>query len=357
MNDRVDEEIGALLDGRLDLRRRDELLARLATDDADYDVFADTAAVLREAEEDEPAEKESVAGREAVREAEVVTLATGDSGHEVLAESAAEPRGATGDSPVETASAEGREVARETAVIPLRPRRAMGWRSPAVRTLAAAAVLAAIVVPVVRSRMSGDRWRDPERLYALSSMPGAGLPADWAHHWRQNRGGGGTAENSGVAARVGALHMDMVVSANAGAMNQTADLAARAGALLEGMSGGTPLAAEYKEIVDSTGWSRSTVLERLATVRSYAAEGTEPDYFAAGAWTEAALLAANRHDAAFFGARESRKALARAASLEALSDEGKAAATRLRAVQERGEIPNWASIQDELGKLQEELAR
>src|SRR5690349_2750886 len=101
VNERINEEIGALLDGRLESGPRTELLARLAASDDDFDVFADTAAVLREAEEDETAENELVAA--GVVEPEL-------------------PAG----------------------VIPLRPRRASVWQSSGVRWLAAAAVLAAL---------------------------------------------------------------------------------------------------------------------------------------------------------------------------------------------------------------------
>jgi hypothetical protein len=56
VNDRMDvEEMGTLLDGTADEERRNALLARLSTADDDYDLFADTAAVLREIEDDDAA--------------------------------------------------------------------------------------------------------------------------------------------------------------------------------------------------------------------------------------------------------------------------------------------------------------
>ncbi|MFL5381387.1 MAG: hypothetical protein ACJ8GN_02550 [Longimicrobiaceae bacterium] len=45
--------MGSLLDGRLSGTARDSALAEVAASDDDFDVFADTAAVLREAESDE----------------------------------------------------------------------------------------------------------------------------------------------------------------------------------------------------------------------------------------------------------------------------------------------------------------
>lgn len=47
------ERVGSLLDGRLSGAARDSALAEVAASDDDYEVFADTAAVLREAETDE----------------------------------------------------------------------------------------------------------------------------------------------------------------------------------------------------------------------------------------------------------------------------------------------------------------
>lgn len=47
------ERVGSLLDGRLSGAARDSALAEVAASDDDYEVFADTAAVLREAETEE----------------------------------------------------------------------------------------------------------------------------------------------------------------------------------------------------------------------------------------------------------------------------------------------------------------
>jgi hypothetical protein len=204
--------------------------------------------------------------------------------------------------------------------------------------------------------MNADRWRDPERLYALSA-PGTQLPADWAPAWGQTRGGPAFRENSGVAARVGVLHMEMVVAANAGDTRKASDLAATTAALLETVSGGAGARAEYAAIADSTQWSRARILEQLAAVRADAAEVTEPDYFAVGAWTEAARLAANRRDAAFFRARDNREALERAVSLDVLNDRARTVATRLRRAVEQGEIRDWTSLANDLGELQDALAR
>ena len=51
-----DERLAALLGGRLDGPEREELLAHLLANDDDYHVFADTAAILQQAEEEEAAQ-------------------------------------------------------------------------------------------------------------------------------------------------------------------------------------------------------------------------------------------------------------------------------------------------------------
>jgi hypothetical protein len=326
VNERIDEEIGALLDGRVPEPRRTELLTRLAADDADYDVFADTAAVLREAEEEESAEKDLVNFREAGRETPIVA---------------------------ETPA----QVVRETPVTPLRPRRALGWRSPAVRALAAAAVLAAIaVVPMLRS----DGWASPQQLVALASPARTGLSDDWGHSWT-TRGAGGDVANLQVAARIGALHLDLEVTARAAGPidpGRVARLANAAAATLGSakQTGPSLVSSSYGDIAKSTHWTQPELVERLADARNVVLEMVDRDYFAAGAWTEAARIAGQRRNAAFFRAPESRKALERTLDLEGLNFDAETAA-RLRAVMERGEVRNWTSLQSDLDTLLARLTR
>lgn len=353
MNERIDEEIGALLDGRVPEPRRSELLTLLAADDADYEVFADTAAVLREAEEEGTAEKESVDHSEVVREIPVVgeTPVVGVTP-------------AVGETPVvgETPGVGETPVVRETPVIPLRPRRALGWRSPAVRALAAAAVLATVVlVPVIRSRMNEGGWQNPRRMAALVLPPGAQPPGEWDHAWT-TRGVGGTVPNLAVAGRVGALHLDMEVAARASDPVDSATvvpLALNAAVTLEGAEelGPGQAAPKYHDIAELTDWSRSQVLERLADARAEVVQYVDPDYFATSAWTEAARLAAKRKDAAFFHAEDSRKALERAITLEGLSPEAVAAANHVRGFKDPENAQEWEDLEGALDDLQRGLTR
>jgi hypothetical protein len=321
VNEHIDEEIGALLDGRLDERRRSELLARLATADEDYDVFADTASVLQEAEGGEV---------EDVPEMD-------------LPEEEGAPRSAP--------------------VIPLRPRRATGWRSPAVRTLAMAAMVAAVaLVPVLRSRMNGGGWGDPRTLAVLAVSAGKPLPPPTDHPWRVMRGGDTSASETGVAARVGALHTDLVIAASSAEVVDTlvSQLAYEVVRTVDGadLAGSASVTGEYQEIAESTQWSPATLRERLAAARGLVMGFVDEDYFAAGAWTEAARVAARRENAVFFHAPESRRAVAHVADLEGLSGKGKTAADDLRSVIEsEREIQDWTSLQEDLDTLLDELAR
>ncbi|MEW5925939.1 MAG: hypothetical protein AB1941_00495, partial [Gemmatimonadota bacterium] len=50
-HDSDDERLAAFLDGRMDARRREEMLAHLTRSDEDREVLARTAAILRQLEE------------------------------------------------------------------------------------------------------------------------------------------------------------------------------------------------------------------------------------------------------------------------------------------------------------------
>jgi len=344
VNERIDEEIGALLDGRVDERRRGELLARLAAADDDYDVFADTAAVLREAEGGASEEVPELDWQpEMPRSTPVIPLRAGERAAEAATAVEREP-----------------ETLRSTPEIPLSPRRASVWRSPAVRVLAAAAVLAAVALPVLRSR-NGGGWQDPARLAVLASPSGDRLPAEWTHAWYTTRGVSDSIPNTDVAAQVGALHLDMEVAArsadpvDSGTVKQ---LAREAASKLEHAAeyGPSLAATKYDELEQLTDWSRGQVLARLAAARTEVVQDVERDYFAVGAWTEAARLAARRRDAAFFRSAQSRQAVDRAVGLEGLTAEDKQAAERVRAVVKQGKIQGWKSFEGNLDELQRRIS-
>jgi len=354
VNERINEEIGALLDGRLESGPRTELLARLAASDEDFDVFADTAAVLREAEEGETAANEPIpiTAREPERPAEVIVADT----TAVLPE-AAEGETAANE-PVPVAAGEPEQPA---GVIPLRPRRVSVWQRPGVRWLAAAAVVAAIALPpVLQSRANSDAWRDPAHLVALS--PGARLPQQLEYGWGQTRGGSGVpAENNGLVSVMGAYQADLEIAARSNDFAQVSLLAERTALALEKVTAAGPVAAQYHAIAKAADQSDPNLRSSIAAAREELATffggDVMGDYLALGSWTEAARRAAERGDAEFFRRRESRNALKTAAALADLSDEGKMAVTHLRAVQEQGKVKDWSSLRGNLDTLQNALAR
>lgn len=362
MNDRIDEEIGALLDGRLETGPRTELLARLAASGEDFEVFADTAAVLREAEEGESARNEPVAvgAGEPERPAEVIPLRpprTSGDDVEVFADTPAVPRDA-GEG--ELAAIVAGEPEQPAGVIPLRPRGVSVWQSPGVRWLAAAAVVAAIALPaVLQSRAGAGRWRDPARLVALS--PGTRLLDSWEYGWDQTRGNGPVVGDTGLASMLGAQQVDLEIAARSNDFDQVSILAGRIAAGLDNVPAAGSIAEEYRGVASAAGRSdpnlRSSIAAAREELRAFYDGDVLGDYLAVGGWTEAARLAADGHKTAFFHARESQAALKAAERLDGLSDEGKAAVARLRSATSQREIRAWATIFQNLTLLQHELAR
>lgn len=200
-----DERMSALLEGKLQGDRRDELLKELAASDDDYDVFAETASVLRELED---------------AEAGVVRL-------------------------------------------PVRKEGAPVW----VRWGAIAAVLAALaLIPVVASRRGAAA--DPVRLAALVDAR-EGLPEGWGEdRWSTTRGGE-SPEGNAKAAQAGAFLMDLAVAVEARDTADTRLLAVQARARFDPRSGSaSPLSqieARFGAPADSLRPLVEQATERLAS--------------------------------------------------------------------------------------------
>ncbi|MFL5386146.1 MAG: zf-HC2 domain-containing protein [Longimicrobiaceae bacterium] len=321
-----DERLSALLDGRVDERQRRELLAHLATSEDDYEVFAHTAIVLRQLEEQAPAD-------EPVRIDEEARLE-------------------------EQARA---DEDRRAGALPVPPStRTGGWRKRVRWTGVAAgvAVLALAAVWVVRNRASATA--EPVRLAARLAESGQGLPAAWPgpERWGAVRGDdmatpASPEEQAALAARAGAMLVDLAVVARARDTAATRRLANQAARRLEPRSGrGTPLL----RIAERPGAPPDS-LERLlarATDRLAGRLGRAP--LQLGAWTEAALLAANRRDAAFFRLGESRAMLKRAEQLTRRDPAARAAVDDVRAAGAVATL-DWTALAAALGKLQRELSR
>jgi hypothetical protein len=339
-----DARLAALLDGRLDAAEREELLARLSESDEDYLIFADAAAIVREREGivEIPApefgeEEETAPQRIAVPDIAPAT--------ERGAEADAIPiRTRFTAGPAEPAAAAA-EHPSDADVIPLRPRR----RFPLVAWGAIAAVLVAVaLIPVLRSR-AGDPY-DPARLAAGMTAP---RDSFWtAAAFFVTRGGETpNIEEQRGAARLGSLLVDMELAVRAGDTAATHDAARSAGNAVAGMNGAGFLDQSFKDVVNHLGESPEKMLPRVDEARQATKETVDADYFAAGAWSEAARLAAKANDAEFFRSDASRKAIDRILALRPLSETARPEAEAVKGALSADGTPDWATLYDHLGRL------
>lgn len=364
------ERLAALLDGTLSDHEEAELLARLSSSEAHFDVFADAAAIAHDLEAQEGV---GVADDDGEEDGEEDDDGEADSREapgtpDAGPVQAKGPLSATDDGEAAAASGviAGEETAREgtgtaslgadgeggTTVTPLRPaERARRRPVPPARWLALAAVLAAVaLVPVLWSRRGATEPGDPGRLAALLEGREAGLPAGWidTRPWGATRGPGDPLTPEARAVRLGVLLMDLELAARARQGDAVRLLAAQILVLLEEVPASGPTADGYRAIRD-VGTASPAELEegREGVAGLVVAE----DLLRLGAWAEAARLAAARRDAAFFRSRETRAALDGAAELPSLSDDARAAVERIRRATREGGAPEWGSLHRALDEL------
>jgi hypothetical protein len=314
-----DERVAAFLDGRMDARRREEMLAHLTRSREDRAVLAGTAQILRQLEE---------AG----------AIAPGE---------ASAP--AAGQEAADTAMAEG--------VIPLDTRRPPRPGPRVLRWLALAAVLAGIALVtgrVLRPRSSiGD---EPVRLAARLEHGAEGLPAGWTDDppWTPARGDdlGGVLtpeERFARAAQAGAMLLDLSVAVEAHDAAATHRLATQIGRFdpRGGRSGGA-----LRKIIDGAGGSPERLQPLVGEATERIAKRLDPDALRLGAWTEAARLAAAYQDTAFFRGGEAREMLNQAAAAD---PPARAAVQQVRPLL-REEPLQWDALGAALYNLANELA-
>lgn len=316
-----DERLSALLEGKLDERERRELLAYLAEADEDYEVFAEAAAVLHELE----------AAGEVIDEPPV-------------------PAGA------EAAGGQGEAEEPEGKVIPFpEPKPEPFWKRPIVRV---AAVLAVLVVGyAVASRARGPA-SDPVRLAARLEEGGRrGLPEnldDLRSPGLMRSGDPGTPADPGQAAYAGVLLTDLAVAVRAGDDQDVRDIAGQLRGFDPGAAGsGGPL----EELETRAGDSPEALgpLVRQVTERLEGRLGSDP--LRLGAWAEAALLAADAHDAAFFRDGDGPALLRKAETLAAADPEAVGAVRGIRDATAGDAPPDWATVQGHAKTLIEEITQ
>jgi hypothetical protein len=329
-----DERLAAFLDGRLDEREREAMLAHLTADADAYEVFAHTTEVLRLAEADVPvpipaAVEPGGAGLPG-DEGGVVTLPLA---------AAADAGGAPGPDA-------------DPGVIRLHPR-----KPAAVRWLALAAGIVGLALAGralwPRESFAGD----PVRLAAHLEQADRGLPARWTEDtpWASVRGDGATGgtstkEQVARAADAGALLLDLSVAVQGRDSAETWLLATQIAELYDPRTTGP--GGALQEIADGAGSPAGPLhpLVEQATDRIAQRLG-QPDALRLGAWVEAARLAAKTRDAAFFEAARTQRILDDAARLTASDPRARGAVEQVRGLVPGAGPPRWEALTHALDLL------
>jgi hypothetical protein len=246
-----DERLAALLGGRLEGPEREELLAHLLANGEDYQVFADTAAILQEAEDEEAAQ---------------------------------------GQQPGEQVDAH--PPFRDTVPPSARP----GWRRRAPRWIAIPAVLAGLVVTGIFVSRGQQAAGEPLRVAARLEN-GQRLPRGWStdtRPWGGARGDGSTGTGIPKAVQAGALLVDLAVAVRSGDVDDIQTLA------LKLREYNPQASSALDQIAANPGASPTMLQPLLEKAESRLEERMDNEALRLGAWTEAALLAAGARDAEFF---------------------------------------------------------
>lgn len=319
-----DERLAALLDGKLDRREREQLLAELAASDDDYEKFADTASVLRQIEEEDAAAAPPV--YDGVDDEEFAGAAP------VLRHIPAEDAGGA------TVQNEG--------VIPLRTR--PGTRRWQRWGAIAAGIGGIALAATLLGRQGSSAEAEPLRLAARLDLD-QGLPPGWQQTLGSPRGGEGDGQRAARAATAGALLVNLSVAV------QTRDTA-NTRIISE------QLRRRYEPEVPSSPFRRLSArpgapadsLQRLVSAGTdRLGDRLGREHLALGAWVEAARLAAAGRNAEFF-LREGAvpRTAARLVSSDAAADRAMA---RVQAALPTAGPPRWNELQAALDTLQTEV--
>jgi hypothetical protein len=297
-----DERLSALLDGRLDGRQREEMLARLSVSGDDRRVFTATAAILRELEE---------------------------GGEET-------------DTVPDVANSRSAAARRR-------------WNTPAGWGALAAVLAAVFLVSVLASRGRAAAPGDPVRLAALLE-PGTGLPEGWTERPRWDATRGGTdapGKREARAVRAGALLVNLAVAVEARDTAKTRIIAEQVRGRFDPRAGRTDPLRQLSALAGAPPDSLRPLVAR-ATERLSGRLGK--DFLGLGAWVEAARLAAHQRNEAFFRTGASGAMLERAERLTARTPVAHAATGRVRATIPAEELPDWAALSGALDTLLHLLA-
>jgi hypothetical protein len=319
-----DERLAALLARKLDRRQREQVLAELAASDDDHEVFADTASILRQIEEEDAAAATPVYD-------DVDSGAFAGAGpvfRRISAEDA-------GDAPVETGG-----------VIPFRPRpRTRPWQ----RWGALAAGIGGIALAAtLLGRQGSSAGAEPLRLAAGLDHLDRGLPGEWQQSFGTSRGGEGAGGQS-AAAQAGALLVNLSVAVHA---RDTADIQVYSEQLRSRYEPAMP-SSPFRRLSARPGAPADSLRRLVAAGTDRLADRFGREHLELGAWVVAARLAADGRNAGFF---QGEGAVPRTAGRLVSSDAAAAQAmARVQAALPATGPPRWDELQAALDTLQTEL--
>lgn len=242
----------------------------------------------------------------------------------------------------------------EPGVIPFRrPERAPRRLDP--RWVAIAAVLAGVMlIPFALRSVRGGAVRAPSQAVAMLENPAAGLPADYdARPWNQSRGGGGPTAEDRRAVQLGAYMVDLELAVRARDAEETRRMAARAVYLAQDVMTGGQIAEPLRRVADQAGGEPAAVLPDVQAANEAAATLLGEDWFALGAWAEAARFAAARQDGDFFRSARTRRTLGRAEALVGGDEGARDAVAGIRAA---ADPPNWMAMKTAVDALLKAVA-
>lgn len=348
------ERVAALHDGRLGPRERDELLNELLANDDEYELFAETAAVLRELEEAHAANAPAGAAVNPADPAAPAALETAADEGVIPLASRRPPEPVAG-----TQSDPAIGPAEDERVIPLAPRKPGRTRWMAYGTLAAGLAGLALTATLLTNR--GGPLDDPAEAVAMLDAPERGPALGWDTLWVAKRGLTAISDEDRLAVRLGANAVELELAAAArdssvGQLSRTAAWLLKNSDIL----GSASTAARYDSINQLAQQGDSDIEPLLSEAREGLRGLLPTEWLELGVWAETARTAALRRDAGFFRSRDSRAALERIGTLPGI-DEQLAAVRQLLPEDGRIDWPandaRWTTLADHLATLLREAAR
>lgn len=315
-----DERVAAFLDGRMDARRREEMMAHLTRSAEDREVLARTAALLRQMEE--------------------ADAAPGEAPAPAAGPEAADPAAPEGVIPLDT-----RRTSRSDAGVEVRR-----TRGPVLRWMALAAVLACVALATGVLRPRSSAGEEPVRLAARLEHGAEGLPPRWTEEWpwTSARGDDPGGDRVATSARAGAMLVDLAVAVEAGDPEATGVLADQIAARFDRQGGRS---GALRAIADSAGASPGRLRALVGEATERIEKRLDRDALRLGAWIEAARLAAARRDAAFFREGETRRRLDQAGRLTEADPAVQEVRRSLAA-----DPPPWEALASALDAMMREIA-